>query len=101
MDGAHFAQERIVVEVGRAAGEDDDPPSGEGALYDMAHPLRLGGDWDLLLFIGRCHVWTTLADQGLFSALRRSWMRSCLRPFARKIESAGPDVVRWSVAPIT
>ena len=40
------------------------------------------------------HVWTAPADQGLFSALRRSWVRSCLRPFARRIESAGPDVVR-------
>jgi|ERR1700722_16573607 hypothetical protein len=28
----------------------------------------------------RCHVWTTPADQGLFSALRWSWVRSCLRP---------------------
>ena len=27
-----------------------------------------------------CHVWTTPADQGLFSALRWSWVRSCLRP---------------------
>ena len=41
-----------------------------------------------------CHVWTAPADQGLFLALRRSWVRSCLRPFARRIESAGPDVVR-------
>ena len=39
--------------------------------------------------------------KGYFSALRRSWVRSCLRPFSRRIESAGPDVVRWSVAPIT
>ena len=29
---------------------------------------------------GRCHVWTSPADQGLFSALRWSWVRSCLRP---------------------
>jgi hypothetical protein len=29
---------------------------------------------------GRCHVWTAPADQGLFSALRGSWVRSCLRP---------------------
>jgi len=28
----------------------------------------------------RCHVWTAPADQGLFSALRWSWVRSCLRP---------------------
>jgi hypothetical protein len=41
-----------------------------------------------------CHVWTPLADQGLFLALRGSWVRSCLRPFARTIGSAGPDVVR-------
>jgi hypothetical protein len=27
-----------------------------------------------------CHVWTSPADQGLFSALRWSWVRSCLRP---------------------
>jgi hypothetical protein len=40
------------------------------------------------------HVWTPLADQGLFLALRGSWVRSCLRPFARAIGSAGPDVVR-------
>ena len=40
------------------------------------------------------HVWTPLADQGLFLALRWSWVRSCLRPFARAIGSAGPDVVR-------
>jgi len=41
------------------------------------------------------HVWMTPADQGLFSGLRRSWVRSCLRPlFARTVESAGPDVVR-------
>ena len=31
------------------------------------------------------HVWTPLADQGLFLALRGSWVRSCLRPFARAI----------------
>jgi hypothetical protein len=43
---------------------------------------------------GHCHVWTAPADQGLFLALRRSLVRSCLRPFARRIESAGPDVVR-------
>jgi hypothetical protein len=34
---------------------------------------------------GRCHVWMSPADQGLFSALRWSWMRSCLRPCARRI----------------
>jgi secreted trypsin-like serine protease len=28
-----------------------------------------------------CHVWTAPADQGLFSALHWSWVRSCLRPF--------------------
>ena len=43
---------------------------------------------------GHRHVWTPLADQGLFLALRGSWVRSCLRPFARRIGSAGPDVVR-------
>ena len=32
--------------------------------------------------------------KGYFSALRWSWVRSCLRPLARRIESAGPDVVR-------
>jgi Mg2+-importing ATPase len=48
----------------------------------------------LLPIQGHCHVWTAPADQGLFLALRRSWVRSCLRPFARRIESAGPDVVR-------
>jgi glycine/D-amino acid oxidase-like deaminating enzyme len=32
------------------------------------------------LLPGLCHVWTTPADQGLFSALRWSWVRSCLRP---------------------
>jgi hypothetical protein len=42
----------------------------------------------------RCHVWTPLADQGLFLALHGSWVRSCLRPCARTIGSAGPDVVR-------
>jgi len=41
-----------------------------------------------------CHVWMSPADQGLFLALRGSWVRSCLRPFARRIGSAGPDVVR-------
>jgi putative transposase len=46
------------------------------------------------VFARRCHVWTPLADQGLFLALRGSWVRSCLRPFARTIGSAGPDVVR-------
>ena len=45
-------------------------------------------------YLRRCHVWTPLADQGLFLALRGSWVRSCLRPFARTIGSAGPDVVR-------
>src|SRR5580693_896894 len=33
----------------------------------------------------RCHVWTPLADQGLFLALHGSWVRSCLRPCARTI----------------
>jgi hypothetical protein len=37
---------------------------------------------------------TPLADQGLFLALRGSWARSCLLPLARRIGSAGPDVVR-------
>jgi len=32
--------------------------------------------------------------KGYFSALRWSWVRSCLRPVTRRIESAGPDVVR-------
>jgi hypothetical protein len=32
--------------------------------------------------------------KGYFSALRWSWVRSCLRPLTRRIESAGPDVVR-------
>jgi hypothetical protein len=31
---------------------------------------------------------------GYFSALRWSWVRSCLRPLTPRIESAGPDVVR-------
>jgi hypothetical protein len=39
-------------------------------------PGRLAGD----IFIQRdnfrhCHVWTPLADQGLFLALRGSWVR--------------------------
>jgi hypothetical protein len=38
---------------------------------------------------GRCHVWTPLADQGLFLALRRSWVRSCLRP------SFAENRIRW------
>ena len=42
----------------------------------------------------RCHVWMTPADQGLCLALRGSWVRSCLRPLARSIGSAGPDVNR-------
>ena len=62
-----------------------------------------GGDWgaiitDVMATQGHperwCHVWTPLADQGLFLALRGSWVRSCLRPFARAIGSAGLDVVR-------
>jgi hypothetical protein len=42
---------------------------------------------------GYCHVWTPLADQGLFLALRGSWERSCLRPHMR----APPSIVfcRW------
>ena len=36
-----------------------------------------------------CHVWTPPADQGLFSALRWSWVRSCLRPHMR----APPSIV--------
>ena len=36
-----------------------------------------------------CHVWTPLADQGLFWALRGSWVRSCLRPHMR----APPSIV--------
>jgi hypothetical protein len=38
---------------------------------------------------GRCHVWTPLADQGLFLALRGSWVRSCLRP------SFAENRIRW------
>src|ERR1700730_10982259 len=46
--------------------------------------------------IPHSHVWT-LADQGLFGVMRGSRVRSCLRPFARRIGSAGPDVVRWLI----
>jgi hypothetical protein len=35
------------------------------------------------------HVWTPLADQGLFLALRGSWVRSCLRP------SFAENRIRW------
>ena len=38
---------------------------------------------------GHCHVWTPLADQGLFLALRGSWVRSCLRP------SFAENRIRW------
>ena len=38
---------------------------------------------------GRCHVWTPLADQGQFLALRGSWVRSCLRP------SFAENRIRW------
>jgi hypothetical protein len=40
-------------------------------------------------FRRRCHVWTPPADQGLFLALRGSWVRSCLRPHMR----APPSIV--------
>src|ERR1700691_5072837 len=33
---------------------------------------------------GHRHVWTTPADQGLFSVLYESRVRSCLRPSARE-----------------
>src|ERR1700677_2160168 len=38
---------------------------------------------DFVLFRHR-HVWTTPADQGLFSVLYESRVRSCLRPSARE-----------------
>ena len=38
---------------------------------------------------GHCHVWTSLADQGRFLALRGSWVRSCLRP------SFAENRIRW------
>ena len=31
--------------------------------------------------IQHSHVWTALADQGLFAVMRGSRVRSCLRPF--------------------
>ena len=31
--------------------------------------------------IQHSHVWTALADQGLFGVMRGSRVRSCLRPF--------------------
>src|ERR1700676_4568060 len=40
----------------------------------------------------------TPADQGLFSALHWSWVRSCLRPLARRIGPARPYVLRSYVA---
>jgi hypothetical protein len=32
--------------------------------------------------------------KGFLSAMLGSWVRSCLRPFARRLNFAGPDVVR-------
>ena len=43
----------------------------------------------LIASVGQCHVWTPLADQGLFLALRGSWVRSCLRP------SFAENRIRW------
>src|SRR5471032_51984 len=45
-------------------------------------PLILSPDERAYLERRHCHVWTAPADQGLFSVLRGSWVRSCLRPFA-------------------
>ena len=59
-----------------------------GKYVNCPFPAEIGGaSW-------HCHVWTTPADQWLFSALRWSRVRSCLRLLARRIESAGRDVVR-------
>src|ERR1700722_20365527 len=43
--------------------------------------------------IQHSHVWTALADQGLFAVMRGSRVRSCLRPHMR----APPSIVfcRW------
>ncbi len=37
-----------------------------------------------------CHVWTALADQGLFWTMRWSWVRSCLRPLTRRLNPRWP-----------
>src|ERR1700683_1677696 len=47
--------------------------------------------------IHHSHVWTALADQGLFVVMRGSRVRSCLRPFWRGTPPAGPDGFRWFV----
>jgi glutamate dehydrogenase/leucine dehydrogenase len=84
---------------GPAASGDPSPVTARGVFagIKLAAKRRLGRDYldGLTVAIqGIGHVWTAPADQGLFSALRWSWVRSCLRPLARRIGSAGPDVVR-------
>jgi hypothetical protein len=44
---------------------------------------------------GHCHVWTAPADQGLFFGIARGLgCGHVFGLFARRMESAGPDVVR-------
>jgi hypothetical protein len=47
--------------------------------------------------IQHSHVWTALADQGLFVVMRGSRVRSCLRPVRAAVMAAGPDGFRWFV----
>jgi hypothetical protein len=79
--------------------------SAEGQLSGRFDPFARGGERSHLARTGRLestlngHVWMTPADQGLFSGVALivdAVMSSAF--FARRMESAGPDVVRWSVA---
>jgi len=83
----------LAGDAARAANSDEvqDLRREAQALKEVVADLTLE---NRLLKKRQCHVWMSPADQGLFSALRGSWVRSCLRPFARRIGSAGPDVVR-------
>jgi hypothetical protein len=48
--------------------------------------------------VRRCHVWTPLADRGLFLALRGSSVRSCLRPSCA--ENLSPPALMLSADPL-
>jgi hypothetical protein len=80
--GRGSGRSRLPCHQGRRPSSDQ---ACRSCVCSRQRPGELRSPWDSR----SCHVWTPLADQGLFLALRGWWVRSCLRP------SFAENRIRW------